>query len=159
MERALLGDERTLLEACLSDARNQMVAMLDGVTEDEARRRLVASNTTLLGLVKHAIFVEQVWFQASLAGRSRADIGCGDDPDESFVLTDSDTISAVIAAYTLAAGESARIAAAYRLDDHAEHNRRGPLTVRWIYVHMIEELCRHAGHADILREQILASRP
>jgi len=37
------------------------------------------------------------------------------------------------------------------------HNRRGPLSLRWIYVHMIEELARHAGHGDILKEQILAA--
>jgi hypothetical protein len=38
----------------------------------------------------------------------------------------------------------------------ALHNRRGPLTLRRIYAHLIEELARHAGHGDILREQILA---
>jgi hypothetical protein len=37
------------------------------------------------------------------------------------------------------------------------HNRRGPLTLRWIYAHMIEELARHAGHGDILKEQIIAA--
>ena len=48
-----------------------------------------------------------------------------------------------------------RIAAAYALDDFAMHDRRGPLSVRWMNAHMIEELARHAGHGDILREQIL----
>jgi len=62
----------------------------------------------------------------------------------------------VTAAYRAAAEESRRIAAACDLDDLALHNRRGPLTVRWILVHMVEELARHAGHGDILRELILA---
>jgi hypothetical protein len=53
--------------------------------------------------------------------------------------------------------EAREIAAAYALDDLVEHNRRGPLTLRWLYLHMIEEIARHAGHADILREQILAA--
>jgi hypothetical protein len=53
--------------------------------------------------------------------------------------------------------EAEDIAAAYDLDDLAGHNRRGPLTVRWIYLHLVEELARHAGHGDILREQILAA--
>jgi hypothetical protein len=43
------------------------------------------------------------------------------------------------------------------MDDLALHNRRGPLTLRWIYAHMIEELARHAGHGDILKEQIIAA--
>jgi Protein of unknown function (DUF664) len=159
MECTLLGDERAQLEACLTDARAEIGAMLDGLTEDEGRRKLVPSSTTLLGLVKHAVFVEQVWFQVSLAGRSRAEIGTADDPEASFALTERDTIATVAAAYHDAVAESVRVAAACSLDDHAEHNRRGPLTVRWIYIHMIEELCRHAGHADIIREQILAGRP
>jgi hypothetical protein len=37
------------------------------------------------------------------------------------------------------------------------HNRRSPLNLRWIYLHMVRELSGHSGHADILREQILAS--
>ena len=49
------------------------------------------------------------------------------------------------------------IAAAFSLDDLAMHNRRGPRSLRWIYLHLIEELARHAGHGDILREQILAA--
>jgi hypothetical protein len=37
-------------------------------------------------------------------------------------------------------------------------NRRGPLPLRWVYLHMLRELAQHGGHADILREQVLASR-
>lgn len=55
---------------------------------------------------------------------------------------------------------SSRTAASRRDLSHVTpHNeKRGPLSLRWIYVHMIEELARHAGHADILREQIEADR-
>jgi hypothetical protein len=60
----------------------------------------------------------------------------------------------VLASYRQAWAEADEIAAAYTLDDLAVHNRRGPLTLRWIYAHMVEELARHAGHGDILREQI-----
>jgi len=155
IETTLTGTEREQLEAFLHDTRLEIAAILDGLTEEQARRRLVPSRTTLLGLVKHAVFVEQVWFQVSLAGRSRAEIGCPADPDESFVLSDEDTVASVLAAYRDAVAESERISADHALDDLAEHNRRGPLTLRWIYAHMVEELSRHAGHADILREQIL----
>ena len=154
-EAGLRGDQpaaRLLLGEPVEEAED-----LGGLTKEQARRRLVPSKTSLLALVKHATFVEQVWFPVSLAGRSREEVGCPDDAAESYDLTDDETIASVTAAYRAAAEESRRIAAAYDLDDLALHNRRGPLTVRWILVHMVEELARHAGHGDILRELILTA--
>ena len=115
------------------------------------------SATTLLGLVKHVTFVEKVWFHVSLAGRSRLEVGIPEGADDSWVLADDDTVASVSAGYRAAWAEADEIAAPYDLDDLAVHNRRGPLTLRWIYVHMVEELARHAGHGDILREQVLAT--
>ena len=57
--------------------------------------RLVPSKTTLLGLVKHATFVEGVWFDQALDGRSYAEIGIPDTVDGSFTLEASDTIDSV----------------------------------------------------------------
>ena len=156
-EATLTGTEREQLEAFLHDNRLEIVGLLDGVTEDQARRRLVPSLSTLLALVKHATFVEKAWFHCSLAGRTRAEAGIPEDVDESFVPGEDDTVASVLADYRRAWAEADEIAAAYDLEDVAVHNRRGPLTLRWIYVHMVEELARHAGHGDILREQILAA--
>jgi hypothetical protein len=156
-EETLTGSEREQLEAFLHDNRLELVGLLDGLTEEQARRRLVPSKTSLLALVKHAAFVERAWFHVSLAGRSRAELGMPEDADASFDLSDADTVQSVAADYRTAWTEALDIAAAYDLDDLATHNRRGPLTLRWIYVHMVEELARHAGHGDILREQILAA--
>ena len=156
-EQSLTDDERSQLEAFLDDNRDELVACVEGLTDEQARRRLVPSLTTPLGLLKHAVFVEKVWFHVALAGRSRAEVGCPETVDESFMLTDDDTVASVIADYRKACAEAREIAASYALDDLATHNRRGPLTLRWIHAHMIEELARHAGHADILREQILAA--
>ena len=156
-DATLTGSEREQIESFLHDNRVEIVGLLDGLTEAQARRRLVPSLTTLLGLVKHAAFAERVWFDVALAGRTRAEIGLPTSVDDSFILTDDDTIESVLAQYRRAWTNSDEIAAAYSLDDLAMHNRRGPLSLRWIYVHMIEELARHAGHGDILREQILAA--
>jgi len=156
-ERTLVGSERAQLEAFVEDNRTEVLHLLDGLTEEQARRRLVPSKTCLLALVKHAAFVEGVWFPVAVDGRSREDVGIPADADTSFDLTDEDTIASVTAAYRAAAEESRRIAAAHDLGDLALHNRRGPLTLRWILVHLVEELARHAGHGDILREQILAA--
>lgn len=158
-EATLTGSEREQIESFLHDNRAEIVGLLDGLTEEQARRRLVPSLTTLLGLVKHATFVERVWFDVALAGRTRVELGLPAARDVSFILTDDDTIESVLTQYRQAWTNADEIAAAYSLDDLAMHNRRGPLSLRWIYVHMIEELARHAGHGDILREQILAAAP
>ena len=155
-EQALLGDERTQLQAFLDDNRDEVASLLDGLTEEQARRRLVPSLTSLASIIKHCTFVEGVWFQASLAGRTRSELGLPDDAEDSWVLAEGDTVASLLAGFRAARLASDEIVAGYALEDLARHNRRGPLTVRWIYAHMIEELARHAGHGDILREQILA---
>lgn len=155
-EPDLVADERTQLEQFLDGARAELVETLEGLTEDQARLRLVPSLTTPLGLLKHAAFAERVWFHVALAGRTREELGMPADIDPTFAFTDEDTVTSVIAEYRQVCAEAREIAAEHGLEDLALHNRRGPLTVRWIYLHMIEELSRHAGHADILREQILA---
>ncbi len=156
-ESALTSGEREQIESFLHDNRAEIVGLLDGLTEEQATRRLVPSLTTLLGLVKHATFVERVWFDVALAGRTRAEVGVPDAAEDSFALSDTDSVESVLAGYRQAWADADEIAAAYSLDDLAVHNRRGPLSLRWIYVHMIEELARHAGHGDILREQILTA--
>jgi hypothetical protein len=114
----------------------------------------VPSRTTLLGLVKHATFVEKVWFDEAVTGRPRAEIGIPATPDESFILDDSDTIATVQQAHREACQASRRATSALGLDDIVRGNRRGPLPLRWVYLHVLRELAQHCGHADILREQI-----
>lgn len=154
----LRADERTTLQAFVDDQRLEIAELLEGLTEEQARRSLVPSLTTLASLVKHCTFVEQVWFQVGLAGRTRAELGIPEEADDSWRLDDGDTVGSLLAAYREACAESNGIAGSYGLDDLVLHNRRSPLTLRWVYAHMIRELARHAGHGDILREQILAPR-
>lgn len=150
--------ERKTLVALLDSNRQEILGLLDGLTEEEARRSLVPSLTTLLGLVKHAAFAEQVWFHVTLGGRTRAELGVPETVDESFILAPDDTIASIRENFRRVCAESDRVAFDHDLDDIATHGRRGPVSLRWMYVHMIEELARHAGHGDILREQILATR-
>ena len=99
---------RVQLEAFLEEHRAALARSLDGLTEEQARRSLVASRTTLLGLVKHAAFVERVWFDEAVTGRSRAAIGIPALPDDSFVLTAEDTIESVRQAHRVACEASRR---------------------------------------------------
>jgi hypothetical protein len=143
-------------EAFLDEHRRALHDCLDGLTEEQARRSLVPSRTTLLGLVKHATFVEKVWFDEAITCSSRAEIGIPATPDASFVLDDGDTMESIRRAHREACDASRRATADLTVDDVVTGNRRGPLPLRWVYLHMLRELAQHCGHADILREQLLA---
>jgi hypothetical protein len=145
---------RIQFEVFLDEHRGALNRCLDGLSEEQARRSLVPSRTTLLGLVKHATFVEKVWFDEAVTGRSRAEIGIPATPDESFILDNDDTIAAVQRAHRDACDASRRAASSLGLDDVVHGNRRGPLPLRWVYLHTLRELAQHCGHADILREQV-----
>ncbi|MBO0809554.1 MAG: DinB family protein [Actinobacteria bacterium] len=145
---------RAQFEVFLDEHRRELNSCLDGLTEEQARRSLVPSLTTLLGLVKHATFVEKVWFDEAVTCRSRAEIGIPATPDDSFILADNDTIATVRQAHREACASSRRASASLGLDDIVHGNRRGPLPLRWVYLHVLRELAQHCGHADILREQI-----
>jgi len=147
--------ERERLEEFLDDARAAVPKLLESLTDDQTRRRLVASLTTPLGLVTHLTFVEQVWFQVVLAGRTRADLGLPSEVDPTFTPPLDLTIGHAVAAYERVCDQSRRIAAAYPLDHVARHHRLGEVSLRWIYLHLIRETNRHLGHGDILREQLL----
>jgi hypothetical protein len=149
---------RAQLEAFVDEHRAHLAGCLAGLTEEEARRSLVPSRTTLLGLLKHAVFVEEVWFNEAVTGRSRAELGLPDTPDESFVPAEEDTVESLLAAHRAVCERSRAAVAGLGLDDLLTGNRRGPLPLRWVYTHVLRELAQHCGHADILREQILSAR-
>ena len=141
------------------DEHRQMLAdCLDGLTEAEARQRLVPSKTTLLGLVKHGTFVERVWFEEAVTCEPRTETGIEAGPDESFELRETDTIDSVRSRYLQACTASRQAVEHLGADDVVNGNRRGPLPLRWIYMHVLREHAQHCGHADILREQVLAAR-
>ncbi|MET8324313.1 DinB family protein [Micromonospora sp. NPDC005189] len=144
-------------EAFIDEHRSALNGYLDGLTEEQARRSLVPSRTTLLGLLKHATFVEKVWFDEAVSCRSRSEIGIPGTPDESFIVDDGDTIASVQREHREACAASRRATASLGLDDVLRGNRRGPLPLRWVYLHMLRELAQHCGHAEILREQLVAA--
>jgi hypothetical protein len=146
-----------MLEGMLDVQRQEVAALLSEVDDAEASARLVPSLTTPLGLVKHATFVEKVWFHSRVAGVPRAELGLPDTIDESFVLEPEDTLDSVRGAFRAACEHSRKVAAAHQLDEQFPWHR-GPVSLRFAYVHMIAELARHAGHGDILVEQIRARR-
>jgi uncharacterized damage-inducible protein DinB len=153
-ELVATGTERQVLEAFLDFHRDVLVRKVSGVSEQEARYRRVPSMTTLAGLVKHMIGVERGWFQRVLAQRPVAEIGpnVGGGAD-SWELTEDETVESLVHEYRQTCEQSRQTAAGFGLDDFVPQRRLGQVSLRWIYVHMIEETARHVGHADILREQ------
>ena len=148
------GSERQVLEAFLDFHRQVLVSKVDGISENEARHRRVPSKTTLAGLIKHMIGVERGWFQEVLAGRKPEDIGPNvGGGDESWDLAENETVSSLIKEYEQTCEQSRQTAARFALDDAVPEPDMGQVSLRWVYVHMIEETARHVGHADILREQ------
>ncbi|WP_327002892.1 DinB family protein [Dactylosporangium sp. NBC_01737] len=152
-ERAPLNDggEMDTALAFLSFARSCVLKKVNGLDEEQLRRRLVVSDTTLLGLVQHLTDAERYWFGYTLAGDPRyADV------DFDMVVAPDLSADQVIAGYRTAIADSdAHIGAAADLDvrtSHPVHDQ--PRTLRWVLAHMTSETVRHAGHADILRELI-----
>jgi hypothetical protein len=151
-----LDDERTQLDAFVEEYRTTLEATLDGLTEEQARRRLVASSTTLLGLLKHVTWMQRVWFEECVGGTSRRELGLVARPEESFRLADDDTIASVTAAHREACATARSAVAGLSLDTVVTGHRAGPRTLRWVCLQVLRELAHHCGHADILREQLLA---
>jgi hypothetical protein len=150
-----VAGEWETLELFLDYHREALGGKLRGLSEEDARRRLVPSLTTLLGLVSHAAAVERNWFQHYLGGTPREEItgnARGDDP--SWDTGAGQTIAGVIAEFGSACAASRQIAAGCTLDQTVPHDQLGQVSLRFIYMNIICEHARHAGHADILREQI-----
>ncbi|MBF6332972.1 DinB family protein [Nocardia transvalensis] len=153
--RITTGAERRLLESVLDRNRAELVNTARGLSEADARRRLVASMTTPIGLLKHAAVAERIWFQHVLAGLPKSECDGGTTSgDASFVVDDTETLADVIAEFERTSERSRAIAAEFDLDDIRTHPRLGEVSLRFIYLFLIEDFARHAGHGDILREQI-----
>jgi uncharacterized damage-inducible protein DinB len=144
------GGEVDTATAFLSFARHCVLKKTDGLDDEQLRRVLVVSGTSLLGLVQHLTEAEQYWFGYHVAGLGADDFEFGMDVPTSAASAD------VLQAYRDAIAASDRILAAVPDFDRpvaiatSEHRH----TVRWVVAHMTSETVRHAGHADILRELI-----
>ena len=152
----LLDDERSQLDAFVEEYRSAIEATLVGLTEEQARRQLVPSATTLLGLLKHVTWMQRVWFDECVGGTSRRELGLVQSPDASFELSDDDTVDSLTAAHQEACKTARTVVAGLPLGTVVSGHRGGPRTLRWVFLQVLRELAHHCGHADILREQVLA---
>lgn len=143
--RFVAGESETFV-TFLDYVRESLIRKLDGVSEADARRQLVPSGTSLLYLVQHLTAAEVSWFQLRFAGV--------DSPVPSDPLDSDAPIADQIEHYMQAIERSDAILATTPFDQTCADPEYEGLTLRWVATHMLEEISRHAGHADILREQI-----
>ena len=150
-----IDDERPMYQAWLDFHRGTLLWKCSGLTDTQLKSASVPPSTlTLLGLLRHMSEVERAWFRSRAAGLALPDLYCTDqDIDGDFdnvADADAERDNATFRAECLAADEAVR---EMPLNDTFA-GRNGPISLRWTYVHMIEEYARHNGHADLLRELI-----
>ncbi|QIS14813.1 DinB family protein [Nocardia arthritidis] len=153
--RITVGDERALIENMLDRNREALIETVRGLSDTDARRRLVTSLTTPISVIKHAAAAERIWFQRFWAGLDESECDGYSRRDEgTFAVADDESVADVIAEFERASQRSRVIASRFDLDDTKVFPREGEVSMRWTLLAMIEEFARHAGHGDILREQI-----
>ena len=152
------GDERDQLVSWLAFYRATLLKKCSGLSfEDLCRRAVAPSSMSLLGLVRHMTFVEQVWFDARFAGNDVTEYYKRPDNREAeWTDLDSATLDQVVANFEHACETSDELARGHDLDELVRRPgaNRAPVDLRWIFIHMIEEYARHCGHADLIRELI-----
>ncbi|WP_419999268.1 DinB family protein [Streptomyces boninensis] len=152
----LAASEREQLETFLDYLRDAVVRKVRGVSEEDARRSPVPTGTNLGGLIKHLRWVELGGFAQQIGQIPAAELPTPPwtdaDPEADLRLEPHEKLDDVIGAYQAACDRSREIAAQHSLDYAVTTPRGRELT--WMYLHVILETARHAGHADILREMI-----
>ena len=150
-------DERTALVQRLDQYRAIASAALRDLEWEAASARLLpATDLTIAGIIKHLAWAEDRWFQGRLLGTKMPppwDAPGADDPDEAMRLAPGDSVAGIIDLYSSACERSrSAVAGCNSLSQVATVPSfgSGPVNLRWILVHMIDETARHAGHLDLL---------
>jgi uncharacterized damage-inducible protein DinB len=150
-------DERTILTTMLDYARDTVHAKCAGLADDDARRAILPGSplTTIAGLVSHLRWVEYAWLEVNLLGGPDRGPWTDEDPDREMRIALQIPLSQLLAEYRSSCARYRELVAGLDLDTWTRGTPTwgGPVTLRWILLHLIEETARHNGHIDILREQ------
>ena len=150
-----VADERTMLDAWLDFHRATLLIKCDGLSATQlAERSAPPSTLCLLGLVRHMTEVEHGWFADFANGDTTRIYSTDADIDADFNQAAPEVAEAGLAAYRAQLETCRALVAGHGLDDTSELEDGRVYSLRYIYVHMIEEYARHNGHADLLRERI-----
>lgn len=150
------GAEKESLLASLDRHRDAAVWKLDGLDDEQVRRRVLPSGNSMLGLVKHLAFVENGWF-CDTFGRSVADgfvVHVPEDPDADLRIEPHESTADVLAYYARTRAVTDAVIAELGVEDRGTAWYGETVTLRWVLIHMVEETARHAGHLDVMRELV-----
>jgi uncharacterized damage-inducible protein DinB len=159
VKRPSQADERTTTVAFLRWHRETLGLKCAGLSPAQlALRTIGPSSLSLLGLVRHAAESERFWFRQVMAGQeSSPPFSSPTTPDGAFDVASADA-RMVAEAWEVWRAEVAFadrfVAAAPDLEVIGNEPGEGPVSLRWVLMHMMEEYARHNGHADLLRQQI-----
>jgi Protein of unknown function (DUF664) len=148
-----------MLDAWLDFHRQTFLTKCQGLTGAQlARREIPPSTLSLLGLIRHLTEVERGWFRRGFGNETIPMAYCGpDDWDGDFDHLDAESAQADYERYLAELRQVRSLTAGAPLDATFRSPYKvelGDVSLRWVYVHMIEEYARHNGHADLLRERI-----
>ena len=142
-----MTSEVAQLIAALDLVRAGVLKKVAGLSDDDARRSTVPSGTNLAGLLQHLTFVESLWFAEVVGGGTTKG-------RRSMQVEPAVSLRELRGAYRAACANSNAIITAIG-DADAPVSRNGTVhNLRSVILSVIEETARHAGHADIIREQI-----
>jgi len=148
----LKGPERPILQAMLDWHRATLLWKCSGLTGVQlAEHAVPPSGLSLLGLIRHLTKVERTWFRIRFAGHPVK--SPFPDVEAEFAGLDPARAAADYARLTEEFKLADAAVANASLDDTFTHNGE-EMSLRLIYLHMLEEYARHNGHADLLRERI-----
>ncbi len=148
------GGEKEILHVSLDRHRDAVLWKLDGLDDEQLRRPMTPSGTSLLGLVKHLASVEYGWFCETFGRATEAPPFDPDEPDADMRAAPGETTADIVGFYGRARTAADEVINDLPLDAVGTSWSGGTVSMRWVLVHMIEETARHAGHMDIVRELI-----
>jgi len=150
----LLGSEKQSLSIALARHREVIRWKTAGLSDEQLREPMTPSGMSLLGLVKHLAAVEYGWFCLTF-GRETEPLPFDlDDPEADFRIGPDETTAQVMAFYDRACAAADLAIEELPLDAEGQAWFGETVSMRWVLIHMVEEVARHAGQVDILRERI-----
>ncbi|HTJ38581.1 MAG TPA: DinB family protein [Dactylosporangium sp.] len=150
-----VGGETDLLAGWLDFHRETVHVKCAGVAEADAWRAPLPASplTSVAGLVQHLTSVESYWFERTVAGLDVPRHWTDEDPDLEWRPRPGFGLADALAAYQAQCDRSRELVAGLDPGAMCAGRRHGQVvSVRWVFLHMIEETARHNGHLDAVRE-------
>ena len=151
----LTGEEKESLHIALQRHRDAVLWKVEGLDDEQFRRVMTPSGSTVLGIIKHLGAVEYGWFCETFGRETEPLPFDDDDPEADLRVEPDETTEGILAFYGRACAAADKAIEETALEGlGTTYGDNEPVSMRWVLIHMVEETARHAGHIDILCELI-----